>query len=433
MTALAAWAGAISGWSIDAFAQRDFPTRSVRMVNPYTPGGSVDLVGRVVAGGLSESWKEQVIVDNRPGAGTMIGTEIVVRAEPDGYTMLCTSSAIAIIRSMYLNMRFDPLLDLTPVILIANSPSLLVVHPSLPANSVADLIALAKAQPGQIAAASSGVGTTTHLTLQMFKSMTHADLLHVPYKGGGPAVADLIGGQVKVFFNTPGLLLPHVTSGRLRALAVTSAQRTEFAARSADGRGIGRAGIRGQYLVRHLRTEEPSRGAHAALEPCGQRLPEISTGAGILPSQFHDRGRRHGRLVCELPQFGNSAVGSDSRVSRHQAAVMPAIQSTAACAKSADRQTFYSRLKKFAGSSSRGRSRRIRETAASTAGATRYSSARCSSVRVSPARAIAESTIVLVASSMDSFDTFSAPAVSSLATAPGTRCGRRWRQVVACS
>ena len=229
MTAFVAWAAAMPAWSADAFAQRDFPTRSVRMVNPYTPGGSVDLVGRAVAGGLSELWKEQVIVDNRPGAGTMIGTEIVVRAEPDGYTVLCTSSAIAIIRSMYLNMRFDPVRDLTPVILIANSPSILVVHPSLPAQSVGELIALAKAQPGQIPAASSGVGTTTHLTLQMFKTMAHADLLHVPYKGGGPALADLIGGQVKVFFNTPGLMWSHVASGRLRPLAITSAQRMEFA------------------------------------------------------------------------------------------------------------------------------------------------------------------------------------------------------------
>jgi tripartite-type tricarboxylate transporter receptor subunit TctC len=223
-----AWTGTLCGWNADVLAQRDFPARSVRMVNPYTPGGSVDIVARAVAGGLSEIWKEQVIVDNRPGAGTIIGTEIVVRAEPDGYTMLCTSSAIAIMRNMYLNLRFDPARDLAPVILVSNSPQILVVHPGLPAQSVNELIALAKAQPGQIAAASSGVGTTTHLTLQMFKAMTHADLLHVPYKGGGPAVADLIGGQVKVFFNTPGLLLPQVTSGRLRVLAITSAQRTDF-------------------------------------------------------------------------------------------------------------------------------------------------------------------------------------------------------------
>jgi tripartite-type tricarboxylate transporter receptor subunit TctC len=229
MQAFAACAVAVSAWSADAFAQRDFPSRSVRMINPYTPGGSVDLVGRAVASGLSEIWKEQVIVDNRPGAGTMIGTEIVVRAEPDGYTVLCTSSAIAIIPSMYKNMRFDAVRDLNPVILMATSPSILVVHPSLPAQSVSELIALAKAQPGQIAAASSGVGTTTHLKLEMFKAMTKIDLLHVPYKGGAPAIADLIGGQVKVFFNTPGILLPHVTSGRLRALATTTAQRTEFA------------------------------------------------------------------------------------------------------------------------------------------------------------------------------------------------------------
>jgi len=225
----AACAVALSVSSADAYAQRDFPTRPVRMINPYTPGGSVDLVGRAVASGLSEIWKEQVIVDNRPGAGTMIGTEIVVRAEPDGYTVLCTSSAIAIIPSMYKNMRFDALRDLNPAILIATSPSILVVHPSLPAQSVSELIALAKAQPGKIAAASSGVGTTTHLKLEMFKAMTKIDLLHVPYKGGAPAIADLIGGQVRVFFNTPGILLPHVTSGRLRALGVTTAQRTEFA------------------------------------------------------------------------------------------------------------------------------------------------------------------------------------------------------------
>ena len=199
------------------------------MVNPYTPGGSVDLVGRAVAAGLSEIWGQQVIMDNRPGAGTLIGTEVVVRAEPDGYTVLCTSSTIAILSSMYKNMRFDPVRDLSAVALAAISPFMLVVNSGLPAKSVQELIALAKAQPGQITAASSGVGTTNHLTLEMFKSMAHIDLLHVPYKGGGPAISDLVGGQVKVHFNTPGTLLQHVSSGRLRALAITSAQRADFA------------------------------------------------------------------------------------------------------------------------------------------------------------------------------------------------------------
>jgi tripartite-type tricarboxylate transporter receptor subunit TctC len=215
--------------SATALAQGNFPNRPVRMVNPYTPGGSVDLVCRAIASGLAEAWKEQVIIDNRPGAGTQIGSEIIVRAEPDGYSMLCTSSAIAIIPSMYRSMRFDPATDLKAIILATNSPSLLVVHPGLPVKSVKDLIALAKTQPGQIAAASSGVGSTTHLKLEMFKSMAQIDLLHVPYKGGGPAITDLIGGQVKVFFNTPGTLLTHIGSGRLRALAITSAQRADYA------------------------------------------------------------------------------------------------------------------------------------------------------------------------------------------------------------
>ena len=228
-TTYAACAATLFGWGISVHAQSDFPKRAVRMVNPYAPGGSVDLVGRAIAAGLSEIWGQQVIVDNRPGAGTMIGTEIVVRAEPDGYTMLCTSSTIAILSSMYKNMRFDPIRDLSAVSLAAVSPFMLVVNSSLPAKSVQELIALAKAQPGQISAASSGVGTTNHLTLEMFKSMSRIDLLHVPYKGGGPAIADLIGGQVKVHFNTPGTLVPHVKAGRLRALAMTSAQRADFA------------------------------------------------------------------------------------------------------------------------------------------------------------------------------------------------------------
>jgi tripartite-type tricarboxylate transporter receptor subunit TctC len=209
-------------------AQADFPTRPVRLVNPYTPGGSVDLVGRALAAGLTELWGQQVIVDNRPGAGTTIGTELVARAEPDGYTMLINSAAIAIMPSMYKNLRFDPVADLTPVALTALSPFIMVVNPALPANSVQDVIKLAKAQPGKIPAASSGVGSTNHLTLEMFRSMAGIDLLHVPYKGGNPAIAGLMGGQTQIHFNTPGTLLPHVKAGKLRVIAITTAKRAEF-------------------------------------------------------------------------------------------------------------------------------------------------------------------------------------------------------------
>jgi tripartite-type tricarboxylate transporter receptor subunit TctC len=224
-------AAALLGWSVgaQAQAQTDFPSRPVRLVNPFTPGGSVDLVGRALAAGLSSMWGHQVIVDNRPGAGTIIGSEIVVRAEPDGYTMLCTSATISILTSMYRNMRFDPSRDLAAVSLVATSPFILVVHPSVPAKSVQELIALAKAKPGQITGASSGVGATNHLTLEMFRAMARVDVLHVPYKGGGPAITDVLGGQINMHFNTPGTLLSHAKQGRLRVLGITSGTRADFA------------------------------------------------------------------------------------------------------------------------------------------------------------------------------------------------------------
>lgn len=222
-------AGAAAGPVWSAAGDASFPTRPVRMVNPYTPGGSVDLVGRSLAAGLTELWGQQVIIDNRPGAGTQIGTELVVRAEPDGYTTLVTSSAVAIISSMYKNMRIDPARDLRAIALVASSPFMMVVNPSVQAKSVSELVALAKAQPGKIVGASSGVGTTTHLTLEMFKAMAKVDILHVPYKGGGPAISDLIGGRTHVHFNTPGTLLPHAKAGKLRPIAMTSASRVDFA------------------------------------------------------------------------------------------------------------------------------------------------------------------------------------------------------------
>lgn len=212
-----------------ALAQKDFPARPVRLVNPFAPGGSVDLVARSVAMGLTEQWGQQVVVDNRAGAGTTIGTEIVARADPDGYTMLCTSSAIAIMPSMYKSLRFDTLRDLTPVALAITSSSILALHPPFPPRTVKELIALAKAQPGQITAASSGTGSTNHLILEMFKSMAQVDILHIPYKGGGPAVTDLMSGQVKMFFNASSTILPLMKAGRLRGIATSGAKRLEEA------------------------------------------------------------------------------------------------------------------------------------------------------------------------------------------------------------
>lgn len=220
---------ALLACSLPAQAQSDFPNRPVRLVNPYAPGGSVDLVSRSVATGVSEIWKQQVIVDNRPGAGTQIGTEIVVRADPDGYTMLCNSSAIAIMPGLYPKLRFDVIRDLTPIAQVATSSGMLAVHPGLPVKSVQDLVALARAQPGAVTAAVSGLGSNTHLTTELFKAMAKVDILVVPYKGGAPAIADLMGGQVKMFFNSAAQFIPLSKAGKVRLLATAGAQRAEYA------------------------------------------------------------------------------------------------------------------------------------------------------------------------------------------------------------
>ncbi len=217
-------------WPAAAAAQATrYPTKPIRLVNPFTPGGSVDIVARGIGSILSESLGQPVIIDNRPGAGTTIGTEIVVRAAPDGYTLLATTATISVNVSLYRNLSFDPVKDLAPIALVMQTPNVLAVHPSVPAKSAQELINLAKAKPGQVIYASSGAGTSTHLTMEMFRSLAKIDLLHVPYKGATPAVGALLGGEVQAIFNPITAILPQARAGKVRALAVSSAKRVEIA------------------------------------------------------------------------------------------------------------------------------------------------------------------------------------------------------------
>mgnify|MGYP003340294662 CR=1 FL=1 len=208
--------------SAGTIVAQNYPNRPVRVIVPYPAGGSLDLIGRVYAKGLTDSLGQQFVVDNRGGANGNVGTEVVANAAPDGYTLVLTSSSnLTINPNVYRKMPFDVQRDLAPVSLAAVQRNILVVNPSLPVKSVKELVALAKAKPGSINYGSSGVGSSAHMSSELFRLVTGAEMTHVPYKGVGPATNDLIAGQIPLMFNNLAVSTPFVKNGRLRALAVT--------------------------------------------------------------------------------------------------------------------------------------------------------------------------------------------------------------------
>jgi len=211
--------------TVQAHAQ-NFPNRPVRLVVPFSAGGAADVPGRILTPRLSEALGHQVVVDNRPGAGSTIGAELVAKAPPDGYTLLMISNTHFVSAALYKTLAYDAVNDYSPVTQVTSAPNVIVVHPSLPVKTVKELIALAKAKPGKIDYASSGNGSTQHLTGALFCKMAGIDMTHIPYRGSGPVTADLLSGQVTVGF--PGIagMLQHIKAGKLRALAVTSTKRS---------------------------------------------------------------------------------------------------------------------------------------------------------------------------------------------------------------
>ena len=219
-------AGSIIGIAEGADVGAAYPNKPIRFIVPFAPGGGNDLIARLIGAKLAQSWGQQVVVDNRPGAGGNIAAELAARSTADGYTMFLFNSTNAIAPNLYKHVPFDPIKDFEPVVLIATSPFALVVHPSTPAKSVKELIALAKAKPGFLTYASGGNGSSTHLAAEEFKQLSGTDMVHVPYKGGGPALIDVIGGRVAMYFSSIPPSLPHIKAGRLRALGITSKQRS---------------------------------------------------------------------------------------------------------------------------------------------------------------------------------------------------------------
>ena len=211
--------------SVCALAQ-DYPVRPIRMVVPVSPGATTDTLARALAAKLSDTFGQQVVVDNRAGASGLIGTELVAKSAPNGYTLLVITSTHTINPSLHKTLPYDPIRDFTPVTLMASSPTVLIVHPSVAANNVKELVALAKAKPGQLAFGSGGMGSSTHLVAELLKSTSGIDIIHVPYKGAGPALLDVLAGQAQFMFSGIVPALPQIRAGKVRALGVTSMARS---------------------------------------------------------------------------------------------------------------------------------------------------------------------------------------------------------------
>lgn len=209
---------------------QSFPTRGIRLVIPYAPGGAAGTVGRLLAEKMSVSIGQPVIVDHRPGGGTIIGNNLVAKATPDGYTLVMgTITSHAMLSSLSTRMPFDPEKDFAPISLITSLPFVLIAHPSVPVANVPDLVALARQQPGKLSFGSAGNGTSNHLAGELFKSIAKIDMLHVPYKGSAPALADLLGGQITTMFDLTPTALTQIAGGKVKAIAITSARRSSVA------------------------------------------------------------------------------------------------------------------------------------------------------------------------------------------------------------
>jgi len=220
---LAAGLGCASAGIVTA---QTYPSKPIRFIAPYAVGGGVDIVCRVLAPKLSESLGQQMVVENRPGAGAIIGSEALVKSAPDGYTIMMANIAHGANPALHSKLPYDTLRDFASVTLVALLPSILVVHPSLPVKSTRDLLAFGKSRPGQLNYGSAGTGSANHLTMELFKNATGMEAAHVPYKGGGPALIDLLGGQIPMMFITIPPAIAHVKAGRLRALAVSGVRRS---------------------------------------------------------------------------------------------------------------------------------------------------------------------------------------------------------------
>ena len=269
-----------------------YPAKAVRLIVPFAAGGSTDIIGRVIAQKLNEMWGQPVLVDNRAGGSTVIGTEIVAKAPPDGHTLLVTPAPFTIVPSLMQKLPYDPHKDFEPITLINTTPLVVVVHPGVPAKSIKELVALAKAKPGALNYGSSGSGGSNHLAGELFNAMAGVKMVHVPYKGNAPALTDLVGGHVDVVFNGLTSALPLIKSGKLRALGVTSLNRSAALPGSPT---LDESGLKGFQAVAWNGLTAPARTPKAVIDKINADVMKVI---------------RSPELVEKLKAEGSDPVGS---------------------------------------------------------------------------------------------------------------------------
>lgn len=304
-------AGVLMALTTTAIAQ-EYPTKPVRLIVPFPPGGSNDVVGRMIATGLSERLGKQVVVDNRAGAGGTIGTEIAAHAPADGYTLLLISIAHAVNPWLY-KVNYDAVKSFTPVAILASGPNVLAVNPGLPVNSVKELIALAKRKPGELQWASAGIGSFQHLGGTLFMLEAGVDMLHVPFKGGGPAMIDVIGGHTQLLFSSLVQTTPHLRSGKLKALGVGSRTRSPILP---DVPTIAEAGVPTYEAVNWWGIVAPAGTPAPIVEKLHRELSAVQSSPQVQ-QQFESEGASIVRMsTAEFGKFIESEIGKWGRVVR---------------------------------------------------------------------------------------------------------------------
>ena len=301
-----------------ADAAQSYPQRAVRLVVPYPPGGTADLMARLISQRLIDAWRANIVIDNRGGAGGNIATELVARAEPDGHTLLlCNAPVLAINPVLYKNVSFDPVKDFVPITGIAEVPLFLLVHPSLPVKTYDDFLPYVRGRKGDINYASGSVGSTTHLSMELFKTMAKVQLTHVPYKGSGPALAAIAAGEVPIMFELMPSAMPFVKSDRLRALAVTSAKRFALTPNLPT---VAEKGLPGYEVASWFGLCAPRKTAAAIV----QKISDESTPI-IKSTEMRERLASLGAQPMDMPaakfdQFVRSEIGKWSKVVRESGA-----------------------------------------------------------------------------------------------------------------